>query len=514
MTSLFHPGDQPTETTFSTRRIYTDYPSVTENDPAYELNDMTLSQTLALIKYIGMCGYSEFDSIHIVLARLSKAIMVLLKHCVRADKDEYCEFIYALLKGSDVVVEKLIIRAVNACTRRVHLGNCHLIIKEVHSLAALIYCLTNPLNLPSVLTKDYGLKSWHGLSVSSLQTNYLLEAADNLRNALLEYFDTLEIDECDESSVNITPLKLYSSIVLDSIDMASKLMETIVTNTVPTNVTFRYFQDLLASTSVQITDIENFESFIGHFQKVDDLAKLFASTPLYDLQKKLIKPTFLEIIGEFPSVQPTWCTPAQAVNYLQAFIDVYNTVYDEDLYIERVWNSLTNIENTVVKKESNQVRVDKGHYKLHHGDFGPMPVPAFVRVFESPGSNNSAQPEQELIFSPRHDSLGGDTLGQRKNDKDASASTTPMENEKNFLDEDLHFTFVPHEHEPPELNTDFIPTDEKYAQVYEINERVALEVRTMRAEAEKSLGRDRILFRDNNCLKCKFVPWHKHKFPF
>lgn len=560
MTSLFRPDEQPTETTFSTRRIYTHYPSVTQHEPAYELSDMTLSQTLALIKYVGMCGYLEFDSIHIVLARLSKAIMVSLKHCVRADKDEYCEFIFALLRSSDVVVEKLVIRAINACAKRVELTHCHLIIKEVYNLALLIYSLTNPLNLPLLVSNSYGLQSWHGLSVLSLQTNFLLEATNNLQSALVDYYDALDADN-EPSSVNVTPLKLYAAIVLESIDFALRLMETIVTNTVPTNVTFQYFKEVLKSDDVQITDIENFEKFIAHFLKVDALAALMAATPLYDLQKKLIKPTFTEIIGDFASVQPNWCTPAQMINYLQEFIDVYNSLYGEDLVVERIWDPETNVENTVVKKESNQVKINKGHFKFNQDC---VVVPAFVKVFESPLSNQS--PNQDAIFSPRQNSgLATHEESANTGDSQATASqkvdnqgmgTSNIVNsgqpdyfseaflnsgdsqvrqgsqahrddqnlkfvpsfsnlpEPNFLDENLKFTWEPHnyQNEPLQLNTDYIPTHKKYAQVYELNERVALEVRTMRADAEKTLGRDRVWFRDANCLKCKFVPWHKHKF--
>lgn len=549
MTSLFRPGEQPTETTFSTRRIYTHYPSVTQHEPAYELSDMTLSQTLALIKYIGMCGYLEFDSIHIVLARLSKAIMVSLKHCVRADKDEYCEFIFALLRSSDVVVEKLVIRAINACAKRVELTHCHLIIKEAYNLALLIYSLTNPLNLPLLISNSYGLQSWHGLSVLSLQTNFLLEATDNLQNALIDYYDALDADN-EPSSVNMTPLKLYSAIVLESIDFALRLMETIVTNTVPTNVTFQYFREVLKSDDVQITDIENFDKFIAHFLKVDALASLMAATPLYDLQKKLIKPTFTEIIGDFASVQPNWCTPAQVINYLQVLIDVYNSLYDEDLVVERIWDPEMNIENTVVKKESNQVKINKGHYKFN---LDCVVVPAFVKMFETPVSNQT--PNQEVIFSPRQNAglatheesvntgnsqatpsqgvktlnnlnprqtndfsgafqNSGDSQAHQKNQNLKFIPSFSCLPEPNFLDEDLKFTWEPHNYrnESLQLNTDYIPTHKKYAQVYELNEQVALEVRTMRAEAEKTLGRDRVWFRDANCLKCKFVPWHKHKF--
>lgn len=512
MTSLFRPADHPTESTFSTQRIYTEYPSIRSEEPNYELSDAILAQTLALVRYIGLCGFSEFDTIHQVLARLRKAIMALLRRCVVADRQEYAEFIHALLRSSNVVVERLIIRAVNECSKRVELSLCTLIMKEVYNLVRLLYSLTNPLNLPKILTEEYGLPTQHGLSVTSLQTNLLLEATRNFQTKLLEYFETLDVDLSEDLSVNVTPLKLYSSIVLHTLDIASKLMNTIAVNSIPTNVIFLYFRDLLRNHDVQITDIENFEVFISHFLKVNDLAREYQSTPLFDLQKKLIKPTFLEIIGEFPLYQLTWCTPAQTVNYLQMFIDTYNYVYEEDLYIEQMWNSVLKTESTVIRKERNKVRIDKGHYKHQFDHFEPLPVPAFVKYFDTSGNNAAEQPELNLMFSPRQTSnFKSEPKIFQPCAPPALAGTpdsTPIV-ESGELEEVSKLT-TPN-NQLPYQQLSFVPLDKEYQRVYELNEQVAVDVRESRAQYEKELGRNRVWFHDDTCFKCKYVPWHKHK---
>lgn len=517
MTSLIRSNEHPTETTFSSKRIYTDYPSVRSEKPQYELSDATLSQTLALIKYIGLCGYSEFDTIHIVLSRLRRAIMVLLKHCVRADREDYCEFIDALLKSSSVVVEKLIIKAVDECSRRVDQSLCHLIIKEVYNLLRLIYGLTNPLNLPRILTEEYGLPAQHRLSVSSLQTNLLLEATYKFQTALLAHFETLDVDTSVDFSVNATPPKLYLSIVLYTMDIASKLMTTITTNIVPTNDTFLYFKSLLRNKDIQITDIENFDTFITHFLKVDELAREYESTPLFDLQRNLIKTIFLEIIGEFPVCPLTWCTPAQTINYIQIFIDVYNRVYEEDLYIEQVWSPTLKMESTVIKKEKNIVRIEEGHYKLHFSNFDPIPVPNFVKFFDGPETNTSSSPYQNAIFSPRQTS--GTVMGpfrysgieETSGVAESVKSSPPADNGLLPDEQGACLSSTSNSQLPYEIHASYVPTHKEYVKVYELNELVALEVRAARIECEHRLGHSRVCFRDNTCFKCKYVPWHKHK---
>lgn len=501
MTSLYHSNEHPTETTYSTKRIYSDYPTIQSDKSLYDFENVTLSQTLALIKYIGQCGYSEFDTVHIVLARLRNAIIVLLKRCVRANREEYSEFIYALLKSFDVVMEKLVVRSIKECCQSVKLTSCHLVIKEAHSLVELIYSLTNPLNLPRILTEEYGLPTQHGLSVSSLQTNYLLEALHQLQLALAAHFETLDLENVADSAVNITPLKLYSSILLYTLEHTSKIITTLTSNAVPTNVIFLYFRNLLQSKNVQITDIEHFENFIAHFQSVHRLAMKLKHTPLYDVQKNLIKSTFLLIISEFPLHPLTWCTPAQTVNYIQMFIDVYNSIYKEDLYIEQMWNPALNIETTVIRKEKNKIRIDNGHYKLHVANLQPLPVPEFVSVFDGPDTSTSDSPEY-MVFSPR--------LKTQDVKADSTASEYIPDSEFGGNEASEFNLYNSNQFQRNQYQSSHIPIDKEYRKVYELNELVALDVKDARAEIEK-LGRSRIFIHDKTCFKCKYVPWHKHR---
>lgn len=487
MTSLYRPNEQPTETTFSTKRIYSDYPTI-RSEKCYDFADVTLSQTLALVKYIGQCGYSDFDTVHIVLARLRNAIVVLLKRCVRAKGEEYSEFIYALQKSFDIVMEKLVVRSVTECCQNVRLASCHLVIKEVHGLLELVYSLTNPVNLPRILTEEYGLPTQHGLSVSSLQTNYLLEALHLLQLAHAAYFRTLE--NVAQSSINITPLKVYSSVLLHTLEHTYKIITTLTSNAVPTNVIFLYFRELLQSKSVQITDIEHFDNFITHFNTVNRLALKLRHTPLYDVQKKLIKTTFLLIISEFPLHPLTWCTPAQTVNYIQMFIDVYNAIYEEDLYIEQLWGP--QIETTVIRKEKTKTRIDNGHYKHQLGSLQPIPTPEFVKVFDGPDTSAPDSPDS-MVFSPRLDAMVSES-------PPSEFPHTEVSGDRDFSKEYL-----------PSYPISHIPTDKEYLKVYELNELVAVDVKQARAEYEKNLGRSRIFFRDNTCFKCKYFPWHNHR---
>lgn len=482
MTTFFNPGENQTESTFSTKRIYSEYPTVTSDQSQYRLSDFQLSQTLALIKYVGQCGYSEFDTIHVVLARLRASIVVLLRRCVHADRQEYSEFVYALLKSTDVVIEKLIIRALANCSKRVSLSSCHLIIREVYNLVRLVYSLTNPLNLPRILTEEYGLSSQHGLSVSSLRTNMLLDATHRFQKALVAYYDTLEADMSVESLVNMTPLRLYTSILVYTMDLTSKLMVTITTNAVPTHVTLLYYKDLLSQQDVPITDIEHFEAFISHFQKVDDLAAHHKNTPLYDVQKELIKPTFLEIIASFPVHPLLWCTPIQTLNYLQMFIDVYNKVYGEDLIIERVWSLTMNMESTVIKKERNMVPIS------NHQPLDPLPVPEFVSHFDGPDSGS-----WNMIFSPRAE----------KQQTDPDSCVTDGMPESGDIPRSALLEWA----------IDYVPTDKNYSRVFELNELVAQDVKATRAEYEKQIGYSKVWLRDPKCFRCKYFPWHRHKLP-
>lgn len=528
MTSLYLSHEPPTETTFSTKRIYTDYPTIRSDESHFDFSDVTLSQTLALIKYIGLCGYTEFDMVHVVIARLRNAMAVLLKRCVRANREEYSEFIYALQKNSDMVMEKLVVRCINECCQRVELSTCHLVIKEVYSLVALIYSLTNPINLPRILTEDYGLPAQHGLSVSSIQTNYLLEALHDFRNALNVYYGTLEGDRDDDTSVNLTPLKLYTSMMLYTLEKTSQTITTLTSNAVPTNVLFLYFKTLLQGHNVLITDIEHFENFICHFRDVDQLALKLKHTPLYDFQKSLIKPTFLLIISEFPLHPLTWCTPAQSINYIQMFVDVFNGIYDENLYIEQIWDNSSKRETTVIRKKGRNDRMDTGPYMLPIGNLEPLPVPDFVKVFDGLDMSTAESPEN-LVFSPRigssDDPLVSDSPGDSPELKIGSSHMHQdypiLKSSENHRDCQVSESITnrqPYQRQNIQdiQNSHFysrshVPTDKEYLQVYQLNELVAVDVKDARAELEKKL-RNRVFLRDSSCFKCKYVPWHKHKF--
>lgn len=463
------------ESTYASRRVYSEYPSVRIENPDKKFADSRLTTSLALITYLADCGYSEFDSIPAVLSRLKEALFTLLRHCIAAEREVYTEYIQMLLKKTDILVGKLIVRALSECVAHVELAVCQQVIREAHELVILLYSLTNPLKIPGILSEDYGLAGPHGLRVSSFQTNHLLMAARELQEAIAPLVREAE----NRTEDNGTPAQLWNSILVASLKSVSKLTITVLNNSVPTSVVFLYFQALLKSPRLNLLDLEYFEEFLAHFQNID-LALKHDDTPLFDLQKSMIKEHFHEIIKAFPYYPLTWCTTAQTINYLQIFIDTYNTIYDEDLVIEYLFDDDLGKESTVVQRWSNYKL--QGHYMRQVREEKP-PVPDFVKYFES---------ETDLShgFSP-----GIQAGSPVANEEAVQRCQNPPQQEWNFT------AAAAPKYEPQEPH---------FVKVHHLNDEVAEQVRNLRSDFETKYGYNKVKFTSLECIKCKYIPWHKH----
>ncbi|QWU89558.1 hypothetical protein CA3LBN_003906 [Candidozyma haemuli] len=448
--------------------------------------DTRLSNSLALIVYSAQCGYSDTDSIPAVLISLKNAIYESLLHCVSVDRPTYTHYIQQLSKKSDVLITRLIIPALTKTSEQPGLVVGQSIIKEVHELVNLLYGFTNPLKIPGVLSDDHSVDGPHGLRLSSFHTVTLLSVARKLQSAL-----NSQIMAGDTKVVgsNSTPLNMWNEWMASSSSMVTRLIVTILNNTVPTATVFVYFEDLLRQEGVDILDLEYFDEFLSHFQRINDFAKTQKNSALFNAQRLLIQDHFLRVIRSFPCHPLSWCTAAQTVNYLQVYIDIYNDVYNDKLLIEKLADQH---ESTVVKRAIDSDEVPDGHFLnyLSRSRLASKEVPVFVKYFEE-DSDSTETREKELRVP----------VSQPKNSESFRKAS-----QKN-VDCYLNGTAANSSRFSSQNHRKDLPQDPIYLKVFRLNEEVAHEVRELRAMVEEQIHKGS----RRSCWKCKCVPWHKHR---
>lgn len=448
--------------------------------------DTRLSNSLALIAYLAQCGFSDTESIPAVLTNLKNAIYELLLHCVSVDRPTYTHYIQQLSRKLEVLITRLIIPALLKTLENPGLVVGQLIIKEVHELVNLLYGFTNPLKIPGVLSDDHSIDGPHGLRLSSFHTVTLLTVARKLQTALNSQIKTGELKPVGSNS---TPLNMWNEWMALLLLMVTRLIVTILNNTVPTATVFVYFEDLLRLEGVGILDLEYFDEFLSHFQRIHEFAKTQKNSALFDAQCLLIKDHFLLVIRSFPCHPLSWCTAAQTVNYLQVYIDVFNDVYNDKLLVEKIADQY---ESTVVKRAVDSDEVPNGHYLniLNRDRNKPKTVPGFVKYFEE-GLGSVDENDKECLVP----------VSQPKNSESFRRAS-----QKN-INCYLHGTSLNSDGHGP-MKRD-LPQDPVYLKVFRLNEEVAQEVRELRAVVEQQIHRSR----RRSCWKCKCVPWHRHKRP-
>lgn len=472
MTSLFLDVEEPTVSSYSTHHAYNDYPSLKSIGNNFNFGDSKLTVSLALITCLADSGFKQFDAICAVLNQVKITILALMRYCIEVDHDAYADYVQALSRKVDVVLSKLVTPALAQCAANVAKLECQHVIQNVSELVELIYNFANPLKIRGILV-DYGLSGPNGVHIPSLETNRLLATSRKLQNALFQETQFLRLQTDDVSRLlNKTPTTLFVAQLVSASHLVSLLTLTIINNTVPTSVVFLYFLDLLRKESLTILDLEYFEEFLAHFARINDQTKL-ESAPLFDFHKEIIKDHFLQVIETFPSRPLCWATPAQAINHLQAFIDVFNEVYEEEIIMERVFNNDTGQENTVIRRLSCN-GYNEGHYKFHVNPPPPPQVPDFVNFF-----NSTEATSNKFRF-------------------DSEDSQIPWKKQKLDPNED---------HAPTEPS--FEPAEPRSQMIFLLNENVATDVRDHRAEQEKYVL-NKVTFKHSDCFKCKFIPWHKH----
>lgn len=482
---------------------YSEYASTRKFCPE-NFSDSKLSTSLGVITFLTDCGLGEFEKVPNVLYCLRLAIVTLLHQCIYADKELYADYIQAFLRKTQLLVGKLITPALKMCRRQILTETCRQVIRESYALILLVYLFANPLKVSKILTDSYGLPNVNGINVTSLETNLLLETARELQIELSTYSARLNRQKKDGND-NDTARNVCVGLVDSALDLVSLLIVTVITNSVPTSVIFLYFKDLLSLASFSLLDFEYFEEFLNHFAAVNDLAKKKPKAELFEYQKKMIQPHFVEVILSFTSNSFTWCTRAQSLDYLQVFIDIYNGIYAADLTLEGTCDigeaediaqvESANEECTVLKNKDKMEPLDPGHYRNYYESVQKdhqTTVPEFVHYFEesSPESLNG-------LTSPPNPP------------GDSSVLTTPYfraTEEKDFQQQRFGLS---------KSTFSAILSSSLRDQVTLLNEAVAKEVRGMRSDFEEEHMEARVFLdkkpkNEIKCYKCKYIPWHRH----
>lgn len=479
-------------------RTYSEYPS-TQNFPADNFADSKLSTSLGVITYLTDCGVGEFDHVPNVLFSLRLAIVTLLHQCIYTDKELYSDYIQAFLRKTQLLVGKLITPALKMCRHHILTETCRQVICESYALILLVYLFANPLKISKILTDSYGLPNPHGVNVTSLETNLLLETARDLQIELGAYSAKLSLQvKKKPRQDNDTARNVCVGLVDSALELVSLLMVTVITNSVPTSVIFLYFKELLTLPSFSLLDFEYFEEFLNHFAAVNDLAIKRSKPVLFEYQKKVIQPHFLEVITSFTSNCFTWCTQAQTLDYLQVFIDIYNEVYQTELTLGSVCD-IEDVENvgdrcTVIKNREHSEPLDPGHYKNYYEGMREdhqTTVPDFVRYFEE-------SPESVIGLSC-----------QPIPQNDSSVLTTPYFKAVEEIDVKQQRFGV------SKSTFSAVLSSSLCNRVTLLNEAVAKEVRGMRSDFEEKHVEARVFLdqqpkTEAKCYKCKYIPWHRH----
>ncbi|OBA23710.1 hypothetical protein METBIDRAFT_64822 [Metschnikowia bicuspidata var. bicuspidata NRRL YB-4993] len=482
MASIFHTIYESKDSTYSTRNFYAEYPSLEDIqiEPC-QFKPTKLSESLATISNLCYDGFKDIDDMPQKLTKLRNTIMELMIYCIRIERSAYHEYIQALARKTNLFMERIVLKVLQACQDSESPASCFHLVKAIHDVVLLMYSFTNPLKIPDLLS---GISSVSTEAlVSAFKVEDIFEATKELHAFILCYPLLHDVDmekpvPCS-SSDNNTPKKLFKGEAAEILDYLAKINLVVINNTVPTASLFRYFESMLASDKFSLLELEYFEEFLSHFARVSKFCQLQQNTALFDRQKEELHSPFFQMIQLNPFNKLDWCTPLQAVNYLQIFVDLYNEIYNERLILERWYNNETGHEATVVRRIVDEQVAQACDCPQDH----PSPAtPEFVNFFsqsviqQSESTPDTVAVESSVDYNGKLVHLrppGGQLCGR-----------------------------LPNIQSP-------LPKSHK---IFQLNEQVAYELRDFRSLIEERYRVNKVSFKEHKCLKCKYLPWHKHVY--
>lgn len=377
------------------------------------------------------------------------------------------------------------------------------IIHGVLRLVKIVYTWTNPLKTgvwPEKKTQ---------LFICEPTSFELLTAARNLRCAIEEAAPLLDGLRGRAAKV------VLRNFLRDNLQTVGEIGQTVIRNSVPTSLLFAFFTDNLHTQSFTLLDVELLEEFLGHFQDISDMQTDLASTPkLLEHQKALIKEKYSCLLQLFPAGGPSWCTRSDSINNLQHFIDIYNHIYKDDLLIEVDPDVY---QNTVLKHsvELEKAPLDAGDYRYHvqmydegQTDLGPvfgiedsasqsgrrlkLNKAAMSRLkLNKAAMNRLRRSFQNHDDSPNSHRKKGPAANPHQSKSGLSepisavASATSGQQELAILNEKVRMDL----------------SDGLVSKPSRISEFLGPKVRSP------------FWFKDANCRKCRYIPWHRHTPP-
>ncbi|GEQ69722.1 hypothetical protein JCM33374_g3396 [Metschnikowia sp. JCM 33374] len=477
MASIFHTVYESNDSTYSTRNFYAEYPSLEdiEIEPC-QFKATKLSESLATISNLCYEGFKNIEDVPEVLNKLRNTILESMIYCIRIERSSYDEYIQALSRKINLFMERIVLEVLRECQDQENFTGCFFIVKAIHDVVLLMYSFTNPLKIPDSLSGTSAISAEGHMS--SFKIEDIFEATKELHAHVL-CFSILHDTETEESgstsTVNNTPKKLFKDEATDIMNYLAKINLVVINNCVPTVNLFYYFESVLHSDSFSLLELEYFEEFLSHFARIDKFCRVQENTALFDRQKQELQTPFFQMIQINPFRKSNWCTSLQAVNYLQIFVDLYNEIYEEGLILERLYSNETGQESTVVR------RIVDDHVAKACDcpqDHAPA-TPDFVNFFSS-----SVVPDLE--------------------------SSPDLGDQENSLEYDKKGAYPGSQicNKSPNLKSP-LPKSRK---IFQLNEQVAYELRDLRSSIEEKYRVNKVTFKENKCLKCKYLPWHKHVY--
>ncbi|KAM9939148.1 hypothetical protein OXX80_001372 [Metschnikowia pulcherrima] len=482
MASIFHTIYESNDSTYSTRNFYTEYPGLEdiEIEPC-RYKPTKLSESLATISNLCFDGFKNISEVPEVLTKLRNTIMESMVYCVKIERSAYDEYIQALSRKANLFMERIVLEVFRACHDEQNATSCFFLVKAIHDVILLVYSFTNPLKIPETLSGSLMLSS-EGF-MSSFKIEDILEATRDL-NLFISEISTRQVGikskQTQVEIVNNTPVNILKDEAAGIMSYLAKINLIVINNCVPTVNLFRFFESSLQSDFFSLLELEYFEEFLSHFARIDKFCKLQENTAYFDKQKEELHSPFFQMIQLNPFRRSNWCTAVQAVNYLQIFVDLYNEIYGEGLILEQWCSNETGHESTVVRRVVND-RVARACDCPQ--DHPPPATPDFVNFFshtiahdsnptpESPDAEHAVDLEKD---GPRYsDTVNGQVY-----------------------------------HRSPNVKTS-LPKSRK---IYQLNEQVAYELRDFRSSIEERYRVNKVTFKEHKCLKCKYLPWHKHVY--
>lgn len=442
-----------------------------------EFGDSRLSNSLALITYHADCGYSETELIPSVLARLRTAVHELIHHCTSTDKSSYVQYICHLLIRVGSFLEKLIIPALDRCLERPRDCVSQLIVKEVQEFVGVVFMFTNPLKNPQLFFDDNDdVPGNDRLKALSSTVEVLIDKCKQLHAA----FSSLYIKpSCEDgpdyqTSDNCTPSMVWNMWLDESLSMVSRIVEYLVTSTVPTYAVFEMLRAAFESPGTHKADLIQYLLFLDYFEEIDSKLASRRTSEFYENEKELIRmPLYLFIRAYFAAKYPDFSNEV-CTNMLLNFQRVYSEIYDEKIEF-------------VLKDEDNNViykRVGDGFDSLDEED-EKLPIAVKLRGLT-----------EELKAKDR---LKKDLDGQQ-------LDVPPQETEETGGASDDWSTMGTETCRRYEALQKGATSSNYSENGYEAN-CPDLEPQESRTDWRKGY----LYMKRKGCIKCKLFPWHSHK---